>query len=54
MPTARAPSCIELQVEYSSRRDQLGSYTRPPLKKEAYTSAIASLANNKEASATGT
>ena len=47
------PSSIKLQVEYSSRKNQLGSYARPPLKKEAYTSAIASLANNKEASATG-
>jgi hypothetical protein len=43
-----ATAHLSMRVEYSSRKNQLGSYAKPPLKKEAYTSAIASLANNKE------
>lgn len=36
------------QVDYRSRKDQLAAYSKPPMHRKAYTSAISALANNKE------
>ncbi len=40
--------CPCSQVDYSSRKEQLRAYTKPPLQKKAYTSALSAYTNNKE------
>lgn len=43
-----ATAHLSMRVDYRSRKDQLAAYSKPPMQRKAYTSAISALANNKE------